>query len=286
MQYLLPTPGIPPGSVPLINCSTQDTVAPNLVTPYVQTWSMGIQRELSRNMMFEVNYVGTKGTKLYQRARSESLMADGTRPAWQPESAPYCLNPRLNPNRGDITQVTNAGLSTYNGLQASMNTRTFQLHGNSLTFTAAYTWSHMIDTASEIFGPGLRFVQYEFCRIDGALSPNGLSNIEAITPFPQIYNELGGRSGETPPMIAATVWCSAKSGGCPHSPNFTRAAKAVLGGWYLNGIGTVQSGQPFTPLNGTPQGPCADATRRRKPHQRPSQYRQSLRPLEQRGPSR
>jgi len=35
-----------------------------------------------------------------------------------------CLNSRLNPDRGDITLVTNAGLSTYNALQASLNSRT------------------------------------------------------------------------------------------------------------------------------------------------------------------
>jgi hypothetical protein len=55
------------GTVPLVNCSTQNKVAPNLVAPYIQTWSMEVQRELSRNIMVEVNYVGTKGTKTYQR---------------------------------------------------------------------------------------------------------------------------------------------------------------------------------------------------------------------------
>ncbi len=238
------------GSVPLINCATQDTVASNLVNPYIQTWSMGIQRELSRNMMFEVNYVGTKGTKLYQRADMNPFGG------W---SATYSYNPRLNPSRGDITQVTNAGASTYDGLQASINTRTLQLHGNSLTFTAAYTWSHMIDTASEIFGPGQRFVQFNAVD-DGALSPNGLSNIEATTPFSQIYNELGGQErgnssyDRRQRLVFSEIW------GLPTLPHFTRAAKAVLGGWYVNGVGTVQSGQPFTPLNGTPLGPCADAT--------------------------
>ena len=38
----------------------------NLVTPYVQQYNFGIQRELSTNLMLEVRYVGSKGTKLLE----------------------------------------------------------------------------------------------------------------------------------------------------------------------------------------------------------------------------
>ena len=71
---------------------------------------------------------------------------------------PNCLNPRLNPNRGDITAVTESrrGPLTANSLQANLSTRTLVVQGNSLTFTAAYTYSHMIDMASDIFGPNAR----------------------------------------------------------------------------------------------------------------------------------
>jgi hypothetical protein len=47
--------------------------------------------------------------------------------------------------------------------------------------------------------------------------------------------------------------------GFPTPANFTRAARAFLGDWYLNGVGTVQTGQPYSPLNASPLGPCADA---------------------------
>jgi hypothetical protein len=247
------------GSVPLINCATQNTVAPNLINPYIQTWSMGVQRELSRNMVVEVNYVGTKGTKLYQRLDQNPYGGWNTTCVASFGNSTTCLEPRLNPNRGDITQVTNDGLSTYNGLQASMNTRTLHVQGNSLTFTAAYTYSHMIDVASEIFGPGVQ-------NLPGGIlhsyqtSASGFSTIEAITPFPQIYDEPGrperGNSSydRRHRFVFSEIW------GLPTPPNFTRAAKAVLGGWFLNGVGTVQSGQPFTPLNDTPNGACGDAT--------------------------
>jgi hypothetical protein len=58
----------PPGSlltVPLTarndNISAWD---PNLVTPYVQNWSLDVQRSLSRDLTANVRYIGTKGTKL------------------------------------------------------------------------------------------------------------------------------------------------------------------------------------------------------------------------------
>jgi hypothetical protein len=40
------------------------TIDPNLRTPYVQQWNIGIERELFRNTAFEVRYVGNRGTKL------------------------------------------------------------------------------------------------------------------------------------------------------------------------------------------------------------------------------
>jgi hypothetical protein len=40
------------------------TVDPNLRTPYVQQWNFGIQREIFRDTVAEVRYVGNRGTKL------------------------------------------------------------------------------------------------------------------------------------------------------------------------------------------------------------------------------
>lgn len=46
--------------------STLFTVNPNLATPYVQQWSLSIQRELPWNLILDVRYLGNKGTKLYR----------------------------------------------------------------------------------------------------------------------------------------------------------------------------------------------------------------------------
>ena len=38
----------------------------NLRTPYIQQWNLSIQQEISKSLMFEARYIGTKGTKLLQ----------------------------------------------------------------------------------------------------------------------------------------------------------------------------------------------------------------------------
>ena len=47
--------------------ATPSAFDPNLKTGYVQSWTFGVQRELSKDMVFEARYVGTRGIKLIRR---------------------------------------------------------------------------------------------------------------------------------------------------------------------------------------------------------------------------
>ncbi len=239
--------------VPVIGCSNQDTVDPHLVNPYVQSWSLGVQRAITNNLLLEFSYVGTKGTKNYQRVDanpfggwSQSCLASGF--------SYNCLNNRLDPSRGDIQAITNGGLSTYHALQVSVTKRTSHYSSGNLSFTGAYTWSHMIDNASEIFGPGVRFIQGNF--IGTLQSPETQESVEAVTPLPQSSSNLQAEKGNSSydrrnRLAFSFVW------GLP--ARRSGVAGAFLNGWQLNGIVEVQSGQWFTPLNGVPFGACADA---------------------------
>src|SRR5262245_13304951 len=42
-------------------------INPNLVSPYVQNWSLGIQRQLTNDITLEVRYVGNKSTHMWHR---------------------------------------------------------------------------------------------------------------------------------------------------------------------------------------------------------------------------
>ena len=52
---------------------TMNTYEPNRRTPYVQNFSLSIQRELANNLILDVSYVGSKGTKLYNRRPVNSV---------------------------------------------------------------------------------------------------------------------------------------------------------------------------------------------------------------------
>jgi hypothetical protein len=163
--------------------------------------------------------------------------------------APPCVfqNSRLTNTRGAITEVTNGANSSYNALQVIGTKRISRKY--DFAITAAYTWSHMLDNASEIFGPGVRVLNI--------FTGSGAGEVEAITPFAQDYRntttaERGNSSFDRRHRLAISYLWNLPS---PESG----AAKWTLGGWQLNGFVTMQSGQPFTPINGRSGGRCQDA---------------------------
>jgi hypothetical protein len=48
-------------------------INPDLVSPYVQNWSLGIQRQLTRNLMVELRYVGNKSTHMWHRQNIQEV---------------------------------------------------------------------------------------------------------------------------------------------------------------------------------------------------------------------
>ncbi|MCC7153097.1 MAG: TonB-dependent receptor [Bryobacterales bacterium] len=112
------------------------TIDSKFRSPYVQQWTLNAQREVGRNRMVELGYIGTKGTRLY-RARDIN----------QPGPSPLPFNPRPNPRYDDINQLESASNSNYHALQASFHQRM----SSNLSVLASYTWSKAIDDASGFF---------------------------------------------------------------------------------------------------------------------------------------
>ncbi len=254
------------GIVPLINCSAQDTVATNMVNPYVHNFSLGIQQELSDNILFEVGYVGSRGTKLFMRTDENpnsgwNILGSGAPSTTNACPAgtgttnlgpnPRCLLNRTDNTHGAITKIGNGGISFYHSLQTSLTRRMSPIGrlGN-VTFTVAYTWSHNIDNTSEIFGPSVRRIEDNIASIFGKAT-GGFESIEAISPFAQDPRNLRSDRGNSSfdrrhRFVSSYLW------GLGHSKN------PVIGGWQLGGIVTYQSGQSYTPLNGSTFGNCFD----------------------------
>jgi len=109
-------------------------VDPNLTTPYMTNWSLGIQHSFGSNLSLEVGYVGDHGSRLTGfRDINQGNVASGG--AHQFPGFPYI---------NFINQISNDGRSNFNSLQASLTKRVS--HG--LSFIAGYTYGHGLDTAS------------------------------------------------------------------------------------------------------------------------------------------
>jgi hypothetical protein len=265
-----------PTNIPIVNCSAQSTVAKNLKNPYQQIWSLGVQRELGANYLAEISYVGSKGTRLFQRVEQNPFQGWNSNcvanlaSVFQINNAAnlavpgQCRFNRIDDSHGDVTSVTNGGSSSYNALQASFTKRFSRSKiGGDYAFTMAYTWSHLIDNTSEIFGPGFRTLRPG--DIQPQTNPNStfpvgllfdpLANapVEAITPLAQTYNSTTGTERGNSAFdrrhrfVMSFLW----------EPFPTR--NIWMRGWQLNGIFTYQSGQPFTPVNASPFSACADS---------------------------
>jgi hypothetical protein len=168
----------------VVNQGTGDLpfiIDPHLRMPYSQSWNFGIQRELPGSLLMEVNYVGSKGTRLLR-------LVDGNPPQSIPVGLLEAFCVPGNPNNqgfrtptGQCDQTTlqfnslwfgaesgllpfdavnnnaflhaevfnNAASSVYHALQANITKRLS--HG--LRFQAAYTWAHAIDNSSDPLTP-------------------------------------------------------------------------------------------------------------------------------------
>jgi hypothetical protein len=110
------------------------TVDPNLKTPYIANWNLGVQHLFTNNVSLEVGYVGTHGDRLTNFV-DINLLAPGA--SARPFQAKF-------PYLGFINRTVNDGRSNYNSLQTTLTKRLS--HG--LSFTAGYTYGHGLDNGS------------------------------------------------------------------------------------------------------------------------------------------
>ena len=122
----LPTTGTPD---PFANITSVD---PNLVNPLTHIWNFGVQRQTPGNIIVDVAYVGSRGTRLLINEQVNPGV-DGV---------------RIFNTRGPVTLRTNGGDSIYHSLQTSVERRL----SKGLQARFAYTFSKTIDDVnSEVF---------------------------------------------------------------------------------------------------------------------------------------
>lgn len=112
--------------------------------PYVQSWNVNVQQQLSPTMGLTLAYVGSKGTHL-RIARNINQLGLVNGALVRPFAALAASSP-IDPGTklGNITEVDSLANSSYNGLWATFNKHIS--HG--LQFLASYTFAKSIDNNS------------------------------------------------------------------------------------------------------------------------------------------
>jgi outer membrane receptor protein involved in Fe transport len=208
-------------------------VDPNLRTPYMQNFNLNLQQQLTRKMVLQIGYVGSNGHKLLQTV-------DANQPTQAQITAADCAGQTIPapgqpcpggaildfgvPRHYSVSNVQvspfylnflqSSANSNYNSLQTSY--RINDWHG--LTSTFNYTWSHSIDNASDL---------WEYI-------PNGSTPNQTYGPNPN-------RGNSNFDVRNRFTWNFIYQIPDAKDSRF----KLIRNGWGVNGIATVQSGQPF-----------------------------------------
>ncbi|HEX6804654.1 MAG TPA: carboxypeptidase regulatory-like domain-containing protein [Terriglobales bacterium] len=220
-------------STPLTNL----TLTPNLPLPYTQDWDLNLQHSFGRDLLFEVGYVGTKGTKLPRFIEGNpAIYVPGIDPSGQPNSTSSNADQRrlysgctlndapskcIYSSTGLIAGIAN---SEYNALETSLRKR----FSHGLSFLASYTYSKDIDDASS------------FNMTGSASKPVAGENDLAQNPF-NLAAERGLSLFDARHRFVLSYQWNLPFFAHPHG-----WYGQALGGWQLNGIATLMSGTPFT----------------------------------------
>ena len=206
-------------------------VPPHYVNPSTQQWNLTLQQSLGGGWVFELGYVGTKGTHLRStrdidqaydaRVDPVTLTAtDGTKYTVTQNTAAN-INARGHyPGLAvaSFQVFANDANSIYNSFQATLLHR----FSHGLQFQAAYTFSKAIDETST----GNTSLN---SAVNNQLT---LQDSRGLADFDRTHRVIISYSYELPFF--------AQSKGITH---------ALLGGWFISGITTFQSGAPFTVLD-------------------------------------
>ena len=194
-------------------------------TPESYQWSAGVQREIFRNMVLDVSYKGSRSKNLPVQWFFNQPTFSDTPANFQslvPAANPYL---RRDYENFSITSniVANVLESEYNALTIKVDKRFSDGYG----FLSTYTWSRSIDQGAEVFTLGQNH----------AFLPNNrdFDAGRGVSIFDIPHRWVTSGSFDVP------------FGRGKRFLDYGGVVNALLGGWRLSGIFTIQSGQPFSP---------------------------------------
>ena len=210
------TPGL---ATPAANTFLAVSQSPQPRNPYVQQWSIGVQREVFPSTVLELNYIGNKGTNLLMRRNIAQAVPYSAAQPTVAERKPF-------PNFAVYIDSDWSGRSNFHGFNTKLEHR-----ARSALLTFAYTWAKSTDTKSAAAGIGAT----GFNGWQGFLDNQDPERDHGLSDFDVDHR-----------LVASFVYNLPVGNGERYAGDATGAKEALVGGWQVNGIYTWQHGFPLT----------------------------------------
>jgi hypothetical protein len=240
--YATASQGFPTGLVTTFNPATDNItwIPKDTKDSYVESYFLGVQRQLAKNSLLDIAYVGNRGLHLqgFLNGNQENPSNGFARP--------YANWP------SDITEALNEFISSYNALQVR-----YEQHSVfGLTLLNSFTWEHSLDNASASLegntpspqdGNNLRA---DYAQSDYNLPISNVTSLVYELPVGHGRRFLSGANG---------------------------LLESLAGGWQISAINTMQSGTPFN-ITYSPNGSQAVSPQISATYRGANEYRPNIVP--------
>jgi len=240
---------------------------PNLSTPTVQIWDLTVERQLAKDLVLSVGYIGSQSYHTNTTANSNQAPPEvcqnpqgcgsgGVLPAnqsaivpqgtvYMPSKPPIVVNgitlqQRPNPYVVYTQSWFGWGTASYHAMNVSVLKRA----ARGLTFKANYSFSKALDLNSAILAPSGENEPTNL--VSGLYNRNLNKGVAAYNPAHQFNSNFSYQL----PFGSGQRFGGGASG----------LLNRLIGGWQWNGIATAQTGFPFTPLIGFNNSGTGDGT--------------------------
>ena len=232
------------------------------LTPYEQSWTLGIERQLPGNVVVAADYVGKKGTHLYFAGDNYPDIlgpAMETNPNLVNELETSVTNPFSSQNGGPISDPNSilsspfiqeyqlqipfpefpGGVTTdeppiANSIYHALQITAEKAYSNGLELAASYTWAKSIDDSSMYDNNVAWLANYGPEAGVGLQDPNNPKAERSLSTF------------DIPAMLKFSYSYDLPLGrGKYFWGEMPRWVDDVIGGWKTNGIWQIRSGWPL-----------------------------------------
>jgi len=210
-----PFPGPVPTTAPTNGSLTMTAIDENFDTAYITQWGLSVQRGVGSDLVFEIGYLGSKGTHLPLN-RNLNQATPG------PGAAAQVQARRPYPQFGNITWIESVANSTYHSMELKAEKR----YTKGLSLLGSYTFSKSIDNS-----PGISTSS----TASSAVAQNAfdLRAERGLSDFDVRHR-----------LVVSTIWEIPLGKG--HKVFGGGPLAHIFGGWQASGILSLQSGRPFT----------------------------------------